>query len=267
MCKVIDKMINIEKASKAFSEYVKPYDINNTKIELKVKHTFKTVEAAKKIAEDLKLNEEQKLLAELISLLHDIGRFEQVKIYNTFKDRDSIDHANLGVKILFEDGIIRDFIKDTKYDAIIYKAINNHNKFKIEKGLNSEELLQARIVRDADKTDIFRVFVEDIEKNNNVLYNYKEISKQIISPKVMENFEKYEQADRNEFNKGIDDYINIISFIFDYNYITGLKIIKEKNYIERIMQPLCIYKETKEQMQEIIKIANTYIKERIEKGS
>lgn len=261
------KMIDIEKASIAFSEYVKPYDITNGKIELKIKHTFRTVEVAKKIAEDLNLNEEQKLLAELISLLHDIGRFEQLRIYDTFKDKDSIDHANLGVKILFEDGLIRNFIENTKYDDIIYKAIRNHNKFKIEDGLNNEELLQARIVRDADKTDIFRVFVEDIEKNNNVLYNYKEIAKETISPKVMENFEKYEQADRNKFDRNIDSYINIISFIFDYNYITGLKIIKEKNYIERIMQPICIYKETKEQMKKVIKIADTYINERIEKGS
>lgn len=267
MCKVIDKMINIEKASKAFSGYVKPYDINNPKIELKVKHTFKTVEVAKKIAKDLNLTEEQTLLAELISLLHDIGRFEQVRIYNTFKDKDSIDHANLGVKILFENGEIRKFITDTKYDDIIYKAIKNHNKFKIEDGLNSEELLQARIVRDADKTDIFRVFVEDIEKNNDVLYNYNEIAKQTVSTKIMEKLEKYEQANRNEFDKEIDSYINIIAFIFDYNFITGLKIIKENNYIEKIMRPLCIYEETKEQMQKIIKIANTYIQERIEKGS
>ena len=267
ICSVINKMIDIQKASIAFSEYVKLYDITNGKIELKIKHTFRTVEVAKKIAEDLNLNEEQKLVAELISLLHDIGRFEQLRIYDTFKDKDSIDHANLGIKILFEDGFIRKFIEDTKYDNIIYKAIRNHNKFKIEDGLNNEELLQAQIVRDADKTDIFRVFVEDIEKINNVLYNYKEIAKETISPKVMEKFEKYEQADRNEFDRNIDSYINIISFIFDYNYITGLKIIKEKNYIERIMQPICIYEETKEQMQKIIKIANTYIQERIEKGS
>lgn len=259
-------MIDVEKASKAFSEYVKSYDINNPKIELKVKHTFKTVEVAKKIAKDLSLTEEQTLLAELISLLHDIGRFEQLRIYDTFKDKDSVDHANLGVKILFEDGVIRNFIEDTKYDDIIYKAIKNHNKFKIVDGLNSEELLQARIVRDADKTDIFRVFVEDVEKNNNVLYNYKEIAKEIVSPKIMEKFEKYEQANRSEFNKGIDDYINIISFIFDYNYIKGLQIIKEGKYIERIMKQICVYEETKEQMTQIMNIANTYIQERIEKG-
>lgn len=260
-------MINIEKASKAFAEYVKPYDVTNGKIALKIRHTYRTVEVAKKIAEDLKLSNDQSLLAQLISLLHDIGRFEQLRIYDTFRDKDSIDHANLGVKILFEDGIIRNFISETTYDDIIYKAIKNHNKFRIEDGLNEEELLQSRIVRDADKTDIFAVLVEDIETNKGVLYNYKEVAKQEVSPKIMENFEKYKQSKRDEFTRDIDGYINNAALIFDYNYLTGLKIIQENNYIERIMKPICICEDTKEQMQKIIRIANTYIKERIEKGS
>lgn len=259
-------MINMEKASRAFAEYVKPYDVTNGKIALKIRHTYRTVDVAKKIAEDLKLSNEQILLAQLISLLHDIGRFEQLRIYDTFRDKDSVDHANLGIKILFEDGIIRNFISETTYDDIIYKAIRNHNKFKIEDGLNEEELLQAKIVRDADKTDIFAVFVEDIEEDRGVLYNYEEVAKQEVSPKIMKDFENYKQSNRDNFTRDIDNYINIIAFIFDYNYITGLKIIQENKYIERTMKPICICEDTKEQMQKIIRIANTYIKERIEKG-
>lgn len=259
-------MINIEKASKAFKEYVKPYDINNPKIALKIKHTFKTVEVAEKITKELGLNHEEILLSKLIALLHDIGRFEQLRLYNTFVDRHSVDHADLGIKILFEHGLIRNFIIDTKYDDMIYKAIKNHNKFKIEDGLNKEELLQAKIIRDADKTDIYRVLLEDIEENKEVLYNYKEVSKQIVSSEVMSDFEKYKQTNRNKLTKDIDNYINCISFIFDYNFIPGLKIIKENQYIEKIMQPICIREQTKNQMEKIIKVANTYIDERIKKG-
>ena len=52
-------MIDIKKAEIAFNEYVKPYDITNGKIELKIKHTYRTVEVAKNIATDLNLNKEQ----------------------------------------------------------------------------------------------------------------------------------------------------------------------------------------------------------------
>lgn len=259
-------MIDIIEAEKAFKEYVKPYDVTNGKISLKIRHTFRVVEVAKKISQELNLTEEQILLAELIGLLHDIGRFEQVKKYNTFSDKNSIDHAKLGIKILFEDGMIRKFIKETTYDDIIYKAIINHNKFKIEEGLKEEELLQAKLIRDADKTDIFAVFVEDIQEKRNVLYNYSEVAKQSITPIVMQKFEQYEQANRDEFEKEIDDYINIIGFIFDYNFIPGLKIIKENKYIEKIMKPISNYKPTEKQMKKIIEISNKYIDARIEKG-
>ena len=60
----------------------------------------------------LNLSEEDILLAELIGLLHDIGRFEQIKNYHTFLDKESIDHAEYGNKILFEDDLIRNFITE-----------------------------------------------------------------------------------------------------------------------------------------------------------
>ena len=259
-------MIDLEKAKQAFSEYVKPYDINNPKIALKIEHTYRTVEVAKKIAETLNLDEEQIKLAGLIGLLHDIGRFEQLRIYDTFWDKDSIDHGDFAVKILFEDRLIRNFIQEEKYDETIYKAIKNHNKFIIEEGLTKEELIHAKIIRDADKTDIFVVFVKDIEENKNVLYDYEKVSKQEIDKIIMKDFENHRQSDRNNFKNDIDDYINIIGFIFDYNFSYGLNIIKENYYIERVIKPIYICEETKEQLDKIVKIANTYLEERIKKG-
>ena len=58
-------------------------------------------------AQRLGLNQEQVNLATAIGLLHDIGRFEQVRLYHTFNDGKSVNHAEIGVKILFEDGLIR----------------------------------------------------------------------------------------------------------------------------------------------------------------
>ena len=134
-------MIDLEKAEKIFDEYVSHYDDNDAKTVLKKHHTKRVQKEAKEIAEYLKLAEEDRQLAELIGLLHDIGRFEQLKRYHTFSDRNSVDHAELGLEILFQDGYIRKFIEDEQYDSIIYKAIHNHNKYKIEEGLTEKELL------------------------------------------------------------------------------------------------------------------------------
>lgn len=256
-------MIDLSKAKEEFKRYVKNYDVENPNIARKISHTYRTVEVAKKIAEDLKLDEENVKLAELIALLHDIARFEQFKIYNTYSDLKSIDHGDLGVKILFEDGLIKSFVDDRKYDRIIYLAVKNHNKYKIQEGLNEEELLHCKIIRDADKTDIYVVIIEDIEKGEKALTNYKEIAKQPISKKVIDEYRKHKQTIRANIKSDIDNHINTISFIYDYNYKTGLKIIKENKYIEKLIEAVNIYDENKEQFAEILKIAKDYIDERL----
>ena len=76
--------IDILKAKKVFKEYVKNYNPEDGKIKIKISHIERVSQIARKLAEDLKLNQEDIELAELIGLLHDIGRFEQIKIYHTF---------------------------------------------------------------------------------------------------------------------------------------------------------------------------------------
>ena len=80
-------MIDLNRAKKAFKEFVKAYDINNGRIRVKIEHTYKVAENSKQIAKSLNLNEEEQKLAELIGLLHDIGRFEQIRIYYLKKEK------------------------------------------------------------------------------------------------------------------------------------------------------------------------------------
>ena len=138
-------MINLVEAEESFKEYLKSYDISDGNIELKVRHTYGVVRASEYITKNLKLDDEDIQLAKLIALLHDIGRFEQVKVTESFMDNKKFDHAEYGVEVLFTKKLIRNFIKEDKYDDIIYKAIINHNKYKIEYGLNEKELLLSLI--------------------------------------------------------------------------------------------------------------------------
>lgn len=255
-------MIDKIKAKMEFKKYVVPYDVNNPKIAIKIAHTYRTADIAEQIAKSLNIGEEDIQLAWLIGLLHDIGRFEQLRIYDTFNDSISIDHGDFGVKLLFTDGLIYQFIEDRKYDQIIYKAIKNHNKYKIEEGLNEKELLHAKIIKDADKTDIFAIHVMDIEDKNNVLYHEEEIKKEIVTPKILENYISHELANwANERNE-VDHLVTIISFIYDYNYPKGLEIIKENHYIERILKLLEGCEATKEQTELIKKTALDFLNHR-----
>lgn len=160
-------MIDIDRAKKNFIEYVKKYDTNNENIKRKEQHSLRVMKICEKIAKELKLTEEKIRLAVLIGLLHDIGRFEQYTIYETFSDKLSVDHADLGEKILDNNNFIRDFIIDDKYDKIIKCAIRNHNKYEIQKEIDEQELLYAKIIRDADKIDILYETAEGMVLSEN----------------------------------------------------------------------------------------------------
>lgn len=94
-------MINIDKVEEKFQEYVSKFNGKQGRIKLKIDHIKRVAEISEMLAKYLKLNEEQIRLAKAIGIFHDIGRFKQVEMYNTFSDKDSVNHAKLGVKILF----------------------------------------------------------------------------------------------------------------------------------------------------------------------
>ena len=77
----------------------------------------------------------------LLGLLHDIGRFEQVKRYNTFNDSQSVDHAELGADILFKEGLIDRFPTVSLpegWPKTAETAIRQHNKLALPDGLDAE---------------------------------------------------------------------------------------------------------------------------------
>lgn len=257
-------MIDIVKAKKYFKEYVSKYDVLDSRIKLKIIHINHVSENSKQIAKFLDLSKEEQDLAELIGLLHDIGRFEQLRIYGTFSDKVSINHAEKGVEILFKDNIIRNFIEDTTYDDIIYKAVKNHNLLKIEENLLSkEELLHSKIIRDADKLDIFRVFLES-KLEDCVHLETEDVSKEILSEEYFEDFSKQKLLLYANIKTNMDFMVACLSYIYDFNFVDTLKIVKEKDYINKIIKKIDAKDPyTKEKLDEIGVMAMNFINKRI----
>ena len=253
-------MIDIKKAEEEFKRYSSGYDMNESHIERKVRHTFRVEELCEKIAFSIGMNEEEINLAKLIGLLHDIARFEQYTIYKTYDDHKSIDHGNFGVKILEEKNNIREYIETDKYDNIILKAVEYHNKYSIGEDVNEEEELFCKIIRDADKLDIMYEATCEFWKNEE-----KIIQKQELNSKVVEQFISKEVIDNRNSTQSIDKIIRIIAFIFDLNFKESFKIIKDNNYIDKIIYRFDYELEkTKNQMEKVRNIANKYINNKLE---
>lgn len=246
-------MIDLEKAKREFINYTNNYDLNNSHITRKIYHSLRVMEVSRKIAEKLNLTQEQIDLATLIGLLHDVARFEQRKRYGTYYDKKSVDHGDLAVELLEENNFIRTFIEDDKYDKIIKIAIKNHNKYEIEPLDGGEELLQAKIIKDADKIDIYYQLAYQFAKDKEKIENSE------ISEDYMKQLKQGKCIFRNAEESAIDELVLITSFIYDIHFDSSLKLIKEENYIGKMFEQFKFNENTQKQVNEILKIANDYL--------
>lgn len=204
-----------EKVIEKFNEYASNYDMNIMEISLKYHHSFTVSELMGELAYRLDLDKEKIVIARVIGLLHDIGRFEQFTKYNTFDDSMS-DHAEESVIYLFDKGHIRDFIESDKYDEVIKTAIKYHNRFEIPEGLSGDELQFTKMIRDMDKVDIYK----QLSVHYNYVFNADEITGEILE------LFKNEKCISNEMSK--NDSIKVIkylSFIFDINFDESFDIL------------------------------------------
>ena len=256
-------MINFNSALDEFFRYTEQFK-KNLKRDIKRKHSLRVMKNCEKLAIYLGLNNEEIELAKLIGLLHDIGRFEQINKYNTFLDRNSVNHAELGIQILFEDNKIRDFIQTNQYDNLIRTSILNHNYREISNDIRDDKiLLYCKIIRDADKIDIFPVVINDgIE--NAVVFDIDDISKENLTCEIMKDCLNHKSCRKEYMKTNIDCIVVWISYIYNLNFNYSLKIIKDNNYIDKMIK-LVNYKneKTNNDMEKIRVSVHDYINSKV----
>lgn len=213
-----------------FNHYVKQFDIKDPKIKEKWDHSYQVRKIALKLASDLSLSEEDQFLASIIGLLHDIGRFKQWQLYQTFKDANSFDHGDFACKLLFDENLMEQYMVDPKYYEIIKKAIRNHNKKEIEMGLTDQELLHVKLIRDADKIGIFY--------KSAFLDAPSPYLKQAISKEVEQYFWRHQLVPNHKIENTNDGVIRLLCFLFDLNFNESFNYIITENYLKLIKKNL-----------------------------
>ena len=234
-----------------FEKYVNNYDLTKEKIILKKNHSIRVMNLCIKYAKKLGFNDEDVSLAKVIGLLHDIGRFEQLKEFNSFDD-SNIDYADLGVKILFEEGLIKNFWSNKEDYELIKFAIKNHNKMKIEETTNERYLKFAKLIRDIDKMDIIYLlgYLSELDTKP---------SNDLINPKIINSIKNHELSNYKDI-KNINDSIALkFAYTYDIKYDECLEEFKQNLYY--------FYKQINfdERFKEIFETVNKYIDERIDK--
>lgn len=228
----MDYEVILEHAKKQFEAYLSEFDQSDPKILLKKTHTYETVKVCEYLAKELGLSAEDRMLALLIGLLHDVGRFTQLRMFNSYDDRN-LDHAKAGVQCLFEQGRIRDYIDTDQYDEIIRKAILYHSVFRIEDvSMSERERLHAQIIRDADKLDNFRVKLE--EPMEAILGKSEdEVGMETISDGVYETMLSHKTILRNERITNMDVWVSFQAFVFGLYFPESHRYLQKHDLIRK----------------------------------
>lgn len=130
-----------------FWNIVNQYDTNNPNIIRKILHSLAVADKCFEIACHNSYDEEKRTFCYLMGLFHDIGRFEQWKLYNTYNDGISIDHGDLSAEIISKISI-EDLKITNDSKIILMEAIKYHTKEYL--GNNDEIIKFNQIIKNAD---------------------------------------------------------------------------------------------------------------------
>ncbi len=243
-----------------FADYVQTFKHGDKELQqnivLKEEHTKRVCKEIVNIGKQLGLNDDELRLAKIIAILHDVGRFVQYTRYKTFVDRQSEDHAELGIKILKKYGVLNRFDKSTK--KLIIRTIRYHNRAALPQNETGLCLFYTKLLRDADKLDIWKVVTDYYSQKSGKRNTAIELD-------LPDTFGFSDEVYQDLINRRIVDIKHVknlndfkllqIGWIFDINFEPTLHSIRSRHYLEMIRDVL---PET-DKIQEIFDVTQRHI--------
>jgi hypothetical protein len=224
---------------RAFTDRYRRDCVLEPMLQLKLEHTIRVAADARAIAAGLNWPEEEVCLAEAIGLFHDIARFPQFMQYRTFSDADSVDHGDLGVQTLKNENLLDHVPAEAR--ALILRAVQYHNKKELMDWLTPHEEKHLRLIRDADRLDIFFICWDSIKTGH--IHDHPEIIMNIDfngppTPEVLDQFERGERIGYSSMRSMADRFILLLSWMHDLSYASSKKLVLERNILGKLMDVL-----------------------------
>jgi len=237
------------KAKNYFLEYASHYNAADPKIKLKIDHTLRVAGLAAKIMQSASSDPADADIGYLMGILHDVGRFEQVRRYHTFIDAQSVNHAALSEEILFQNGEIGNYMdpgplmpdENGRLAAVpgsdeeaVRKAVLYHNVYQLPANLTEREYLFATVLRDADKIDILRVNrttpmteIYDVSE--------EELRGSAISDEVYADAMAQRNVNRDHNHTPADHLVGHICLIYGLVYPVSRQLTLKQGYLQQMI--------------------------------
>jgi hypothetical protein len=222
-----------------FEDYLKSFPLEDPdlkyNISLKKDHTIHVCDEIVGLGQDLGLKKKDLVLAEIMALFHDIGRFEQYLLYRTFVDAKSVNHALFGVEILRDKDVLA--LLDDPTKDLILRVISCHNAATLPENEDSRCIFFAKLLRDADKLDIYRVVTDYYTDKDGMSSRALELDLPDLpetSQHVLEDFMAQKVINHAQLRTLNDFKILQLAWIFDINFTPTLRRVRDRGYLEAI---------------------------------
>ena len=208
-------------------------------IRLKEEHTMRVVSCMESLAAGEGLDEHETLLALTVALLHDVGRFPQYRRWRTFRDSESDNHARLSLEVIRSEALLRQF-PETEVQ-LIEEAVRFHNLLGIPDQIASPTDRYIKLIRDADKLDIWRVFLDyyrmpESERASAAGLGFPdlpEVTSACLEALAAGRIVRLEQA------RVLNDFKLLqISWVYDLNFTTTRRLLLERGYLPQLAATL-----------------------------
>ena len=224
-----------------FREYAAAFkgagELCDKNIDLKVDHTLRVASEMSRLcaAENI----EKRLLgpAMYTAMLHDISRFSQFRSSGSFNDAESFDHGDRSAEIAAADGWVAGL--DRRTAEAVLTAVCWHNKPEVPDDLSPDAMLLTRLVRDADKLDIFNVVLEHLDHpGDNPAVTFSLDPASGVTPEIAAAIAAGRQAAHRDMRSAADFVAAKLLWPFDLNFDWSKREFLRRDYIGRLMKHL-----------------------------
>lgn len=207
--------------------------------QLKLEHSVRVSADARAIAEGSEWPETETNLAEAVGLLHDTARFRQFAQYKTFSDADSVDHGDLGFQILGKEGLLAGLADEPR--SLILHSVQHHNKKNLPRTRTAHEERHLRLIRDADRIDIFFVCWDSIRRGT--VHDHPGLMMNINfngppSEIVLDQFDRGEAIDYKNITTMADRFVLQLSWMHDLSYSSSMRLVRGRGILEKFIDIL-----------------------------
>ncbi len=225
-----------------FDAFFQTLKIHATEIQHKVDdvraHSLRVAKITNMLANIVLQVQEEKYLAELIALVHDLGKADMIVKRTESPTNILRDHAITSVSLIQGMAFFQKLPEEAQ--TIVLKSVENHNKIKLPKSDNEQQAQFARLLRDADKLDIYESSYKFFKERfgTQPLVTLDLLNHSDVSASILKAIAAGKSADLDDM-KTMNDYkLVLMAMAFDLNFKISFKIMSEKQYVQKIYETL-----------------------------